>query len=495
MKQTEDEFTNVKGKVNTFLLDRMERLMSEGQLYPFILQTSSEGLDSVTSLLANIGLSYSPPIDIPKINEAFIPLVSQVKPIGEIIQSEYVKKLHYDMPKTILDSQQIRKLTDILLPTISDPLLGTFSLDHISAPEVNPLNHPILLSNVYGLPGEIFSIPQSILYNLPSPPPIKSPKVDKIVPTGDVYNRLNMPYDNNVVNTKVGVLDTGLVNPSHPLWSKNVNARAFTGETPNDFQGHGSWCMTAAFGGQADTPYGMCKGMANAKGDNVYIGKVLSNIGMGSTQSVLRGMKWMIENDVDVVSMSLGGDLQGPVQEDPECQIIQKTSDRMDWIIAAGNSGKDKWTIGSPGASPDALTVGAYSFMTNQPADFSSRGPNGKFYKDNEDIFSRDVEKYGDRLNKPDLGVYGGGPTGDNPRDDLYSGTQGLADTSGDLIPNNYCPMRGTSMATPITAGMVSLALDRGYIDDVAEIKKRMARKAKEIDRGYGLLTWDVLRE
>ena len=77
-----------------------------------------------------------------------------------------------------------------------------------------------------------------------------------------------------------------------------------------DLHGHGTHCIGTATGPKApagDTPrYGI------AYRAQIFVGKVLTNSGSGTTASVLAGMNWAIANRCAVISMSLGS--QAPVQ-------------------------------------------------------------------------------------------------------------------------------------------------------------------------------------
>jgi len=161
-------------------------------------------------------------------------------------------------------------------------------------------------------------------------------------------------------------------------------------------------------------------------------------------------------------------------------------------IVAAGNEGPDEWTIGSPGASPYVLTVGAYSLTDDDVAYWSSRGPSGEFYKDNKDLFEDDYEKYGENLIKPDIIAPGGGRSKKTAKPDevLYSGCTGMFDGYYDLLPDFYEGMHGTSMATPVATGLVSILLSAGKINNVEDIKRKMKAISKEKDnvKGYGLI-------
>ncbi len=109
--------------------------------------------------------------------------------------------------------------------------------------------------------------------------------------------------------------------------------------------------------------------------------KVLDANGSGSASNVIAGVDYCLDPDnnpatddaVDVINMSLGG---SPSPDDPlESAVDNATKAGVLCVIAAGNSGQAGYgTIGSPGTSGSALTVGACD-STDQIAFFSSLGP------------------------------------------------------------------------------------------------------------------------
>jgi len=313
----------------------------------------------------------------------------------------------------------------------------------------------------------------------------------KVYTTDYTKRYLKVPEENKI-KTKVAVLDTGLLWP-HTLMRKLVHLESFTGEPPLDGQGHGTWCSTCAFGDSAVHPrYGVCRGIADP--EEQMHGKVLSNAGFGMTSWILDGMYYAVkEYGAKVVSMSLGGPLQGSaLDDDPMCRLIAALKDEAIFVIAAGNEGPDKWTISSPGAAPDALTIASWGITRDACAEFSSRGPSGEFYKNHPNIWERDLARVGDKIIKPDCAEPGGDTAVDEK---ILSGCAGWYDPIGDLLPQ-WSIMRGTSMATPHAAGVVALAYDRGLVrtaDDVRAKLRREWAEAKSIEVGYGLLRFDRL--
>jgi subtilisin family serine protease len=108
----------------------------------------------------------------------------------------------------------------------------------------------------------------------------------------------------------VAVLDTG-IDASHPAFAGvNIIERDFTGEGSNDQHGHGTHCAGTIFGRTPDgTRIGVAPGVKE-----VLIGKVLGAQG-GSSDQIVSAIQWAVENGANVISMSLGIDLPGLVEQ------------------------------------------------------------------------------------------------------------------------------------------------------------------------------------
>ena len=315
-----------------------------------------------------------------------------------------------------------------------------------------------------------------------------------------VYTTVNQrefigaPEDNKV-KIKCAVADTGVGVVPHLLHPNTYIELHSTvpGELPWDGQGHGTWCITCAFGDDAKHPkWGKCDGISDPS--NVISIKCLSNMGFGMTSWVLDAIYEAYKRGARVLSMSLGGPLQGSaIEDDPECRLINSLKDEMIVVAAAGNDGIE-WSIGSPGASPHVLTVGAWSMTDNGLSWFSSRGPSGEFYRDHPDVWERDFAATKGDLIKPDVCCPGGGRVNSEDVDEqILSGCSGWFDPYGDPVPG-FAVMKGTSMATPACAGLVALAVDRGIIKTASDVKRAMSKyQTKDSDTGYGLLTWSRL--
>jgi len=381
----------------------------------------------------------------------FIHIVSPTSLIDSISQIDGVKIISYNAPMWIRNTP----------PSITDAFLGRVELSPITIP-----NSPAatLFSSLFRLPLTPLIAPLGWLEHRVGVSSFTKQVKANLIPitTGEARKWVGAPEDNKI-STKVAVLDTGTTYP-HPLLHPTkglLKLLSTTGEPPFDGLGHGQWCITAAFGDTANTRFGECRGVCDPENHLMSV-KCLSNIGFGTSWSVLQAMELAVNEGAKIISMSLGGPLQGGVEEDPQCQFIEQHQDDAIFVVAAGNSGPDPWTIGSPGAAPFAITVGAWSTHYDSVAIFSSRGPQREWYRDHRDIYDTALQTYGADLIKPDIVAPGGGPgskfirpagqfpdivdqqDGDIP-DMIYSGVTGWTDGMQDLTPlDGFDFMRGT---------------------------------------------------
>ncbi|WP_199240596.1 S8 family peptidase [Kribbella sp. VKM Ac-2500] len=223
----------------------------------------------------------------------------------------------------------------------------------------------------------------------------------------------------------VAVLDTG-IDAAHPDFGGRIAATAsfVPGQDVTDRHGHGTH-VASTIAGTGAASDGKEKGVA--PGADLHIGKVLDDDGNGQDSWILAGMEWAARDQhAKVISMSLGS---GPTDgTDPMSQAVNELSAETGalFVIAAGNSGPDPYSVSAPGAADAALTVGAVD-GADRLASFSSRGP-----------------RVGDSALKPDLTAPGVGV--------LAARSQYAPEGEG-----SYLTMSGTSMATPHVAGAAAL--------------------------------------
>src|SRR5437588_1552914 len=170
----------------------------------------------------------------------------------------------------------------------------------------------------------------------------------------------------------VAVVDTG-IDGTHPDLSGKVRASAnFSTSPAGDHFGHGTH-VASIIAGTGTASGGLRKGVA--PGATLLEAKVLGDDGTGLESAVIAGLEWATtQQGARIVNLSLGGAASDG--SDPLSQSVNDLARRTGalFVIAAGNSGPNAQTVGSPGAADEALTVGAVDALDALTV-FSSRGP------------------------------------------------------------------------------------------------------------------------
>ncbi len=215
-------------------------------------------------------------------------------------------------------------------------------------------------------------------------------------------------------------IDTGIFPHFDFLFPKNRIVKFIDlinkSQQPYDDNGHGTFVAGIACG--AGILNHSNQGFAPKA--NIVAIKALENTGTSDSNIILDAMQWVYENykqyKISVVCMSFGADIING--NDP----LSRGADAL-WkrgitvVAAAGNSGPERGTIKSPGDNPNIITVGGLDENNMQIADFSSRGPT----------------------------IFGFKP-------DLVAPAVNVISCSNKVEP--YTSMSGTSVATPIIAGV-----------------------------------------
>jgi subtilisin family serine protease len=245
--------------------------------------------------------------------------------------------------------------------------------------------------------------------------------------------------------TKVAVLDTG-VDDAHPDLEGRISAAKNFTDSPGteDAQGHGTHTASTV-GGTGAASGGRNRGVA--PGAHLLVGKVLDDSGSGAMSWIIAGMQWAVEQDADVVSMSLGSpqrtDCSDPMSTAAE-ELARGSEDTL-FVVAAGNIGPSLNSVSSPGCAPSVLTVGAVD-RDDSTAQFSSRGP-----------------VYGSHTLKPEIAAPGVGI---------------MAASAGGRGRDAYRSMSGTSMATPHVAGAAAVVRQRHPDWNAQQIKAALVSSA-----------------
>ncbi|MCM2534669.1 S8 family serine peptidase [Neobacillus pocheonensis] len=91
---------------------------------------------------------------------------------------------------------------------------------------------------------------------------------------------------------------------------------------------------------------------------DIYSYRVLGPYGSGSSSNIIAGIDKAVSDGMDIISMSLGANYNDPLYPDA-IAVNNAVLAGVTAVVAAGNSGSSMYTLGSPGTSPLAITVGA----------------------------------------------------------------------------------------------------------------------------------------
>ncbi|PEL14018.1 S8 family serine peptidase [Bacillus sp. AFS017336] len=95
-----------------------------------------------------------------------------------------------------------------------------------------------------------------------------------------------------------------------------------------------------------------------APGADIYSYRVLGPYGSGYTSAILAGLDKAVADGMDVINMSLGANYNDPLYP-TTIAVNNVVLAGVTAIVAAGNSGSNMYSLGAPGNSPLAITVGA----------------------------------------------------------------------------------------------------------------------------------------
>lgn len=231
------------------------------------------------------------------------------------------------------------------------------------------------------------------------------------------------PYSkNDGSGVDVYVLDTW-IDVDHPQFDGRAKRlRNFLPHNPQAFPNHGTHCA----GLVAGVKYGP------AKSAQVYGVQVLGDDGVGDYEAIIKGLHYTLEritkttsNPRSIISLSLGG---------PKFPLLDKLVEQImkvkgiPVVAAAGNDNNDA-SRDSPGGA-DVIVVGATNYR-DQKAEFSNYGRTVKIYAPGDSMLSACPQK-------------------------------------------QECYMSGTSMATPLVAGVMAVEWSRKPKETGENIWKRV---------------------
>ncbi|KAK3128464.1 hypothetical protein QOZ80_6BG0462060 [Eleusine coracana subsp. coracana] len=268
---------------------------------------------------------------------------------------------------------------------------------------------------------------------------------------------------------KMAIFDTG-IRADHPHF-RNIKERTnWTNEdTLNDNLGHGTFVAGVIAGQDAECP-------GFAPDTEIYAFRVFTDAQISYTSWFLDAFNYAIAIGMDVLNLSIGGPdyLDLPFVE----KVWELTANNIIMVSAIGNDGPLYGTLNNPADQSDVIGVGGIDY-NNHIASFSSRGmttwelPHG----------------YG-RV-KPDVVAYS-------------------RDIMGSKISTGCKTLSGTSVASPVVAGVVCLLVSiipedkRKSILNPAAMKQALVEGASKLsgpniyEQGAGRLdlwqSYEILR-
>ena len=266
----------------------------------------------------------------------------------------------------------------------------------------------------------------------------------------------------------IALLDTGIY--PHPDFTVPRNRIAafldiVNGKTsPYDDNGHGSFVAGVAAGSGYASGGAYC-GIAPEA--TIVSVKVMDSMGNGRSSDVLSALQWVADNharyNIKVASMSLGSATSEFKRDDAMvrgAETLWKLGITV--VVAAGNEGPAPRTITVPGTSPVLLTVGSVddkrtiTMLDDTIPDFSSRGP----------VLNRV---------KPDVVAPGVNIVSVNADKGYMPGIK------AERFTKPYTTMSGTSVSTPLVAGMAALLYQRNPTWSPDMIKREILRYASRL--------------
>jgi subtilisin family serine protease len=230
----------------------------------------------------------------------------------------------------------------------------------------------------------------------------------------------NIGINSNFVDADIAILDTGIDLDHADL---NVfHERSFIPGTINADDDHGHGTHLAGVAAAKDNSFGI---VGIAPGARLWAIKVLESSGMGEISTLIKGLDYINQNQVDVAVLSLGCECESGALD---IAINNSIKAGITIVVAAGNEGKDAGTF-TPANNPEVITVSA---IADTDGKCGGKGPSTPYGAD--DMLAS-FSNYGDVVDISAPGV------------DIYS----------TFKSNSYTKLTGTSMAAPHVAGAAAL--------------------------------------
>ncbi len=269
--------------------------------------------------------------------------------------------------------------------------------------------------------------------------------------------RIDELHNKGITGQKINiaVIDTGINGIDAELKDSCIFQYDIIGgrKYPYDDNGHGTH-VAGIISAKGIYKNGMYKGIA--PDSKIVSIKALDKTGKGSFDNFIKGIDFIIrfhkKFNIRVVNMSVGAPNTTEDSRELDDAIDEMYYNGIVVVAAAGNNGPANGSVASPGNNRNALTVGAYD--------------------DNREIKlskNRVLKNYSGR-----------GPTNECVvKPEILADGYHIVSVSH---KGGYVSASGTSMATPIVSGMISLLLSKYPDLSPKEVKKIVHDTAIDLD-------------
>lgn len=195
---------------------------------------------------------------------------------------------------------------------------------------------------------------------------------------------------------------------------------------------------------------------------HLIICKVLNEKGDGNIPGVIRSIEWIVENaksyDIRIINISVGASpKEGDDEEKALLEVVEYAwSKGIVVVAAAGNNGPGTGTVTTPGISRKIITVGTIGGGLIRQEEYSGRGPTKVC------VMKPEIISPGNKI----VSCYG---------------------------KNSYKTMSGTSMATPVVSGAISLLLEKNPDMTPKDVKYCLYKTAKDCGFHKSIQGWGMV--
>lgn len=246
---------------------------------------------------------------------------------------------------------------------------------------------------------------------------------------------------------KVAVIDTGVAQ-HHALTISGGTSTVRNRSSWIDDHGHGT-LVAGIIAGKATSQH---SGVAPSV--KLYAVKALDHKGEGDDISLLKAIDWSIQNEMDIINLSLGAP-QGSIALKEKMDKAYEAGILV--VAASGNSGNRSGTgntVNYPAKYESVIAVGAVNSSMERPS-FSSTGTEVEFAAPGKDILST-------------------------------------------YLNNEYAVSDGTSFAAPHTTGMLAILMQKYPNMTNKQLRKELRNHVQDLGEpgrdqwfGYGLINYN----